>query len=331
MSDDVATPAPAPKRRITRKQAPLIFAGIVLGWVLLTVLLGGVARYEIVCLSCHSKTYAAAQTDGSHSSITCQRCHRSSGTAAWLNDGLAMQRRILSTVTFQGVKPTPLASDRGCRQCHAPAIAKTFTANGITVRHADFITAQCPQCHGGTGHRIAERTYPATRMDDCLQCHQTSPSNVDGCALCHVEAAPVSSESSQTVWRAVHGPNWDLTHGAGDLDTCDSCHPRAFCARCHDVVIPHPAEWPRRHGKRVVVLGDEECWTCHDDRWCDRCHRLPMPHADSFMEQHPKIARSTTDPTCLRCHDRIACDTCHTNAHVELKDAGTPHQKQVKP
>jgi hypothetical protein len=304
---------------------------VIIGWALLTILLGVIAPYDRLCLSCHSmREYADAVQQSDHASETCSDCHTTEGIAGFITDGLAMERRIAMTIVGAGVQPEPLDADSGCRSCHDDALRGVIKASGIAVRHADFAVVNCTQCHGGTGHAVPARVYAHARMDDCLNCHQTNALDAEGCRTCHTEEA-VDTGGRATPWGVMHGSNWRETHGAGDLETCSSCHAHDFCARCHGVTLPHPGEWPREHGSHVKSEGHDQCFTCHAEQWCADCHGLTMPHESRFAEEHQTFAQSVEDPLCLRCHESFGCQGCHERAHRPVQQFGTPHRRQVKP
>lgn len=323
------SPLPVVRRRTpSARRVASVAAIIFVAWLLSVAAFGLFARTERACVACHSMRVYDEARNPSHAAAPCGECHSSSGPLGVVVDGLAMQRRVISTTV--GRPPSPLApvSDTPCRDCHSQTRRSVVTSKGITVRHEEFWGSPCTMCHAGTGHELVGRSYSTTNMDDCLGCHRTSATDLVGCALCHGQPADERTTTAATPWRTTHGPEWKTTHGAGNLDTCDSCHDTKYCSRCHGTQIPHSPTWARSHGQVVLRLGKDNCRTCHEDTWCDSCHGMPMPHPDGFLADHSTSASSVSDAACLRCHDVASCEACHIgHTHPDVPGAGFPENK----
>lgn len=300
---------------------------VLTAWGAFAVALGASSRVDRTCSACHAmRPYVAAMADSGHASVGCGGCHSGTGLTSLAADGVAMQRRIMATVLGRAPSASTTVSDAPCRTCHAAELEKTIVAQGVAVRHSDFSDTPCVECHAGTGHALEARVYSTTHMDDCLTCHRTNSADLSGCTLCHVDDSGVRSQNSTTAWRTIHGANWQNTHGAGDLDTCGSCHPRSYCVRCHGTPVPHGGTWNRDHGATVLRNSDDGCATCHEASWCDECHTVPMPHDDSFTAAHPATTQGVDDPRCMRCHVAESCQDCHLkSAHPDVPGVGFSH------
>jgi len=105
---------------------------------------------------------------------------------------------------------------------------------------------------------------------------------------------------------------WRETHGMGDQDTCQTCHPADFCAKCHGVPVPHPIDFGASHGQ-AAIENPSACLTCHksEETFCDTCHGTEMPHPADYIQAHVTIAQGDSDPRCIRCHVQSDCSACH--------------------
>ncbi len=318
---------PRAQRRGIRQ---LLTGAVVLAavWVGGLLVLGVAAQADRTCVSCHSmRVYESAMADSDHDSTGCVACHGVPGPLGIAADGFALSRRISAHLVGRDPGGSAAHSDSTCRSCHAHVLSETVTANGIAVRHADFAATPCTECHAGTGHTLDDRVYSATHMDDCLTCHRTSASNLEGCRLCHV-AGSTDRRDTSTAWKVAHGPTWQTTHGSGDLETCRSCHPADYCTRCHGTPVPHPATWARGHGEEAIgAMKRASCETCHDPAWCERCHGVQMPHPDGFMAHHPSTTQGVSDARCMRCHEAQTCQECHLrSAHPAIPGVDFRHK-----
>ncbi len=312
---------------VVRRRQPrrvILVGGFVV--VMLALFASGMAvgTGAVGCVDCHAmQPYAEAHTESTHSGVPCTGCHVEAGALG----AAASASRGLGWIAAAAMDTTSVADavgDSACRSCHAPVLAKTVTASGIRVRHADFAEIRCTQCHAGVGHRLPEGWYLGIQMADCTECHRTSSGNLESCSVCHVDETDAARASGESAWRVTHGPTWPKTHGMGDLRSCTSCHSPAYCARCHEVELPHPSDWPKRHG-RAVTTNSDACFRCHESTWCVECHGVPMPHPAGFLPGHGAVVAEESEAVCLKCHSIQTCDECHyRSAHPNVPgvDAG---------
>jgi hypothetical protein len=232
-------PEPAPPRRITRAQALIIAAAVLVFAALSTVLLGAATRV-VACSACHSmRPYETAHAGTGHASIECDDCHASRGVLGLPADGVRAIRWIVREPFVDSVEPV-LLGDASCRRCHETMIEEVLVSS-VRVRHSDFEETPCGTCHGGTAHPVAGRWHIGPQMEDCLNCHRVSLNNVGACDVCHPAEATSASRERPSAWRASHGPGWEQAHGMGDLSGCPACHAPSTCEACHGVGLPHPA------------------------------------------------------------------------------------------
>jgi len=278
-----------------------------MAWISGAMVAGGVFG----CESCHAmRAYAEATTEAGHATVTCAECHTGDSLVA-ATTGAPRAWRWIESWSLGRAPTAQTAADTACRMCHESVTAQLIEAQGIRVRHSDFDDVSCTVCHSGTGHRLSDRLYLSTQMSDCTSCHRTSAVRVESCEQCHVGDADRSAGAS--AWRAVHGAGWRDAHGMGDLDGCTDCHTPAYCADCHGVALPHPAEWSRTHGGSAAQE-PAACESCHQARWCRSCHGMAMPHPEGFIAEHPIHAETLGYDTCYRCHTLQTCESCHVQS-----------------
>lgn len=292
--------------------------------------LGALSRADVVCTSCHAmRPYADATAATPHRLAGCVRCHSAAGAFGMLVDGLALQRRVQNAVLSRPVGSDAWTGDASCRSCHADVRKRMVVGDDdISVRHLDFYDVNCLECHAGTGHKLPKREYAAALMEDCTGCHRVSYLNDEACETCHASDWYAESSLTKTTWRVTHGPQWEDTHGMGDLTRCSMCHPQTYCVDCHGTVIPHAGDWPSRHGRGLGDSARSSCEKCHASSWCLDCHGIEMPHASWFLRDHSQIAEQSGDELCLRCHDSAGCDACHALAeHPDVPGVNRRHKR----
>lgn len=299
-------------RRAIAAWTSLAFLGV------LTVLLTGgslVAGGVFGCEGCHAmEGYAAAHAASPHEGTGCRDCHTRTGLAAAVVAAPRGVRWVSSAVI--GRSAAPVETDDGpCRDCHAGALAETVDTGGLRVRHSDFSEIACRMCHAGTAHVLGGRHYLGPQMEDCTGCHRTSATRVETCDTCHVGSRDRGQGAS--AWRAVHGAGWAEAHGMGDLGGCVDCHTPSYCARCHGLAMPHPANWATSHAG-TAVQDRTSCQSCHDPDWCAGCHGVEMPHAAGFIARHPDEVASSGPQVCYRCHALTLCESCHVKSSHPL-------------
>lgn len=284
-------------------------------WAFMIVAMGALADKSIGCTSCHAmKPYAQAQADGRHPTLLCATCHRTGGRLGWLQDGLGLQRMTLSQLIGRAPEGSSVA-DTACRSCHRVTLGATVTANAMRISHKELLGQKCVECHGATAHRLDKRLYGVPEMEACTECHPASARDSATCDFCHVPDSKRASNADKTQWRATHGPNWQTTHGAGDLSTCIHCHEQAKCASCHGVPVPHAPTWLKEHGSELTDSLRTQCLECHEGSWCSTCHGgVEMPHAAAFIKTHGPSAKDAGERRCLKCHTESGCNECHDRA-----------------
>lgn len=300
------------KQRLT---APVV-AGIVIATLFLILAVVGVAgSSNRACATCHSE-WAGAQLHTAHESTSCSACH-GPGLAGRIGLAVSVVGRMLPAKLVGGRVSGPVTetSAPACLACHNAVMNGVSSGStGLKIDHAKCAPgATCDTCHSTVAHGALTRWKREPIMQDCTACHAKSGAPVT-CTTCHV-GRTTSERLALGPWQVTHGPNWETTHGMGELDSCATCHPADYCSRCHKVPVPHPSNFGSQHG--VFAMQDRQsCLTCHQTQaFCDACHGIPMPHPTGFLKVHSSVAKSVDNPLCQRCHAKSTCELCHI-AHV---------------
>lgn len=269
------------------------------------------------CSACHlmKQNYLSWQKS-THAQARCLQCHQSKGFLSSLFTTAKIGRYFF--VTFLKIQPQALSaqvSSENCLECHPAITEKLRETGGIRISHREFNQAgyPCTKCHGQVAHSNEGRVRNFPTMDRCFDCHNdvTAPSR---CGLCHLE--PVKNRKIKptpgSAWALIHTSSATETHGLGDLKTCSICHQKAFCQKCHQINLPHEADWRYFHSLKALAK-PKSCFRCHQQKYCQDCHQLEMPHPTSFLIQHGEIFEKD-EGLCRRCHPLETCNFCHVES-----------------
>lgn len=301
-------------------RATILLVCALLAVVLVVVIAAGSS--SVACSACHQPQASATSASG-HASTGCYDCHLDDGLWS-LPQHKAAELLVMypGQVIGSNQKMLGETSRRACLRCHASVLDKVTTASGLRVKHAACATgSSCDPCHATAVHGKATGRLAYSSMEECVACHSQKDVSIE-CDTCHegkVEAQSLRAGS----WQVIHGSNWEKTHGMGDLQSCGPCHPGGYCAKCHNVEIPHPRSFGSTHGASAIEER-ASCEVCHEpEPFCDNCHGMPMPHPAGFLKGHGKTAESNDDPRCRRCHAMTDCAACHVG-HVHPGGATPP-------
>ena len=300
--------------RRARRVSIVIATLLVLGALLL--LDSTLGMQPAACASCHAE-FARGQEAGPHASLSCFSCHLESG--AWSRPGLTWQKwTVMYPRQVVGAPPRPArdVSRDACVSCHGDVANDSLVyGSGLRILHSVCVEppARCTACHGAVSHGQAVRWGQQPEMDACIACHVERSATLE-CDACHVGRLEIE-RLRRGPWRVTHGPEWSTTHAMGDYSSCVTCHEPDYCARCHDVPVPHPLTFGSTHGS-FARDGRDSCAACHQTEvFCDGCHGVAMPHPDDYLRVHSSDAVTMQDERCLSCHTSLACDGCHVR-HV---------------
>lgn len=155
-------------------------------------------------------------------------------------------------------------------------------------------------------------------MESCLRCHGQQGGVVE-CDTCH-QGRRAEERLVSGSWAVTHGPQWQKTHGMGDMYTCAACHARGSCDKCHGVGLPHDSKLRVEH-PALARDSRAKCASCHQPAFCSGCHGVQMPHPADFKQQHGSIAVQRGREVCQSCHVQTDCDRCHI-MHIHPGGAG---------
>lgn len=282
-----------------------------------------VGSLPAACSSCHAmKPFARQLKRSAHADVKCYSCHLANGGWDWpqfklTEVGRMYPRAIVGGTVAGSVTPT---GARSCIRCHEDVLMGTISSDGLRINHGVCASSgSCDNCHSTTAHGTAVRSPREPVMEDCTSCHARESAPTE-CNVCH-EGKLETERLAAGPWQITHGPSWQTTHGMGNITSCSTCHPVDYCVRCHQVSLPHPVDFPSRHGSDAVAA-PESCASCHSrERLCDTCHGIEMPHPAGFLREHSAIATSFTDEQCMKCHYESDCRRCHeTHVHPGASD-----------
>lgn len=276
------------------------------------------------CTMCHiakgkaqgssaSETTKVAMGYTPHKDIACVDCHVRKGFIPQVSFGIRETFSMIIPIINSDSFDSPNSYEPQCRGCHADLTA-TVENNGIRINHPLCATKDsCIACHKTTAHRTKDGPKGSYTMDGCYSCHDTIKTD-KGCTLCHSDKGDRTLQTDSS-WSVTHGPNWEKTHGMGNLSTCATCHKPETCEKCHGTGVPHTKTFFMLHGASAQDK-NQNCISCHKPKFCKDCHNgFEMPHPVGFLQAHSSIAKNSKDATCLYCHSSSDCTNCHA-AHV---------------
>lgn len=311
------------KERITEERLSLILQRTyfaVLSLVLLAIVyfnvVGLLGTLPVSCSPCHKQSYDAWKAS-SHSGTGCSSCHGGADVFSAVSSRLSLARMVPAQLTMIYKRPvTAKVPSIKCLQCHSDVATKTVQNGLMRVSHKEIISAgyECDYCHSTVAHGKSTVRKNVPEMEKCLGCHNGSAAS-GACEKCHIKIDVVGqTDRIAGNWQTTHGPNWRKLHGMGNLATCQSCHSKLFCNRCHKTELPHSAGWLATHGKEIdgSAEAQKSCLQCHKGALCKNCHTMEMPHPKTFLSQHSKIVKKEGTKACYACHFKEACIKCHS-------------------
>lgn len=303
-----------------RRSVALVITAVLATLFVVVIGAGVVATSEPACTYCHS-AISKAEPAQTHAAVRCTSCHAAGAIARVTFAGTVLSSMVPAQLAGKrDVGPVTETSRAACLSCHSDINSGvTPVSNGLRINHATCAPgASCDSCHSTVPHGVLTRWKRGPVMEECTACHTAQGAPLT-CDTCH--AGKSSTERiSVGPWQVTHGPNWQKTHGMGDLNSCGGCHAKDYCARCHGVPMPHDVAFGAQHGQ-LAEANMASCMTCHKTTaYCQACHGITMPHPADFLKVHASIAKTFDNPTCMRCHARESCDACH-NRHVHPGNA----------
>jgi hypothetical protein len=262
------------------------------------------------CGGCHAlRREADSLKQSTHKNINCISCHQKPGAAGFIEYLLGGAGNFSKWLLRADGTIKADVDDKSCDRCHSQISEIVLTKKGIAVSHQHFTNVgyRCTDCHNTVAHDEAVTNPSFAGIDKCVVCH-------DGKKVKKYPRLFDADKSGKTSWSVVHGTNKLKTHGAGNLNTCQGCHSRHFCRKCHQVDLPHTPSFTYEHGKLSMEKG-ATCFTCHKSGLCVSCHRVKMPHPVKWLAKHSSATPKIGEKVCQKCHSKYDCTDCH-ESHI---------------
>lgn len=267
------------------------------------------------CESCHSTGEFAVETEASpHAKERCVSCHVDPSVTGRLSFATREIFHMIIPVVKDLDRSYAAVPAERCLSCHTDIrIPGKQGSRGLFIDHVQCAPAtECGECHSITAHGAAT-TWPRTpRMESCYSCHGVT-NKVTSCDACHAPRREEQRVEAGT-FRVTHGPEWETTHGMGEMKSCSACHEPEKCAKCHGAGVPHGGNFLDTHAQ-FSTAPEAQCTSCHLETFCTGCHAYPMPHDEAFTIGHSDIVDADGEDGCLTCHDKLDCTNCH-ESHV---------------
>jgi len=327
MSEQVNQERTKGRKKLTLERAYFSALSLALAFVVYINVVSALGALSGFCGLCHASEHRGL-SDSGHTGINCNVCHGGSSVFGVLSGRAKLARMIPSQLT--GLYRRPVSTtvfNNTCLSCHDHINKQVIETEDIRVSHKEIIEAKysCGDCHSTVAHGKAAVRQNFAELGKCLTCHNNAGTS-GSCDICHIKNGTVEPMARiEGSWQISHGENWRKTHGMGNLNTCQACHSKLYCSRCHGIELPHSQAWLTTHGAEIKrsKLVESSCNQCHVGALCKNCHGMDVPHPKSFLPDHSKIVKRDGDKACYNCHLKEACTTCH-EYHVHQ---GIPQEK----
>jgi len=274
-----------------------------------------------LCIGCH-KPHAGSRAP---LAVACSSCHTQANSDQGFHQGAGQNGPV-------------------CRSCHKP---HAFNLSGRGP-------ALCLSCHGPRPFKNARTVRPATKHQNCVQCHQQTVNHQPSgekveCATCH-EDKPILANRGHQKCVGCHEP-----HSGEQRKACGSCHEdkaglvnkgHQKCVNCHE---PHSGKFKTACGSchkfelSTAPKDHKQCRNCHEEphaakvkKTCASCH---TDRTTGVHEKVPGGCRSchrphgplapTSRPACTSCHVQSRLPALHQNPnHSECTQCHRSHGPQ---
>ncbi len=161
-----------------------------------------------------------------------------------------------------------------CSSCHTPYSDHgklSWGKDACATCHSDL-----PMPHPADFRQKMGSVVKKVGFKTCLQCHDTEAGKTS-CTPCHVKPGPAK-------WEGITVPHAPHVEAGVECTTCHTPLAKhgglaitgAGCADCHEVVMPHPADFVDNHPAVAKKVGLDTCETCHKgglkNELCQQCH-----------------------------------------------------------
>jgi hypothetical protein len=255
-------------------------------------------------------TSVGVQAEPSHHQ-DCTGCHRSD-----VISNIADRTRMI-VAAFVGSSDSSASAvidSASCVRCHRDVFdGVTLGADhSMRMSHKEPYAAgiACIRCHQRLGHDGARSPV----MYSCVECHD-SVTAASECGTCHT-----GRPSDQATRHQPENSASKRTYTLAYLDSnrCYGCHRPAPCDSCHDVRLPHTADFLEDgHAYRAAWSGKRLCYRCHNAAECMDCHQSFAPGSNHYSGWERDHSSANPKAGCT-CHDRRRrqrtesfCTVCH--------------------
>jgi nitrate/TMAO reductase-like tetraheme cytochrome c subunit len=237
---------------------------------------------------------------------SCRRCHNNDLLFHPVSkNGIRVQHKHLIAAGFL------------CMRCHStqahgdavPEGSRTYPSmdqclichnNQYRAPDGQVATSRCDLCHTKPDYAAA----PATHKEPDWSTRHGAVGILSTCSACHVKKDACSKCHNGI--RMPHAAEWISEHGKdvearGDNEACNQCHDtEEYCKTCHQVAMPHPADFVNSHPVVTAQKGADTCFNCHVVANCQACHGLHAggdPQAHKLLRGAPFTLPATPAPS----------------------------------
>jgi hypothetical protein len=242
------------------------------------------ARLFTSCTTCHSGIATGREADVMPNPQQCATCHdgRTEQRVTWRPRRLEPSNLRFRHAVHERELRRSGDSALACVACHAQQNAATFMAAG---------RAEPERCIGCHAHRAPLHLAAAAQ-----------------CNSCHLPLREARALSVSRIARFPTPPSHDADfaadHGTAARASgasCQFCHTRESCARCHANAARLPEITALGSDARVAAMV----------ALLDTRYPVPASHRSlRFTEEHGPAARAA-NAGCANCHTSQSCLTCH--------------------
>jgi len=262
------------------------------------------------CVRCHEIEKSHAEWEKSaHKDVGCLSCHHEPGLFGYMIGVSEGADNLLTHFLYEERMTRAVVSNDSCLKCHGNVFNQTVSNDReIRIRHKDLVTGGmvCTNCHAGIAHET--KTGKVFAMNRCVSCHNGRTAKTD-CKSCHQQ--DIAYKPGQNL------DDWPKVKSLGL--TCVGCHKVETdqgCVNCHGLVLPHPAEFKRKHAMESEKSNGALCYKCHwdskmsENRMCG-CHDEGSIHGkpEGWYFRHRELARN--NGAGCNCHGLSFCQRCH--------------------
>lgn len=272
------------------------------------------------CLQCHNTDNRVYTPDvrllinhdiHSDADIRCTTCH----------NRVSHPEEGIDQVVEGNIKHDDWLNMDGCFRCHDQDPVDENTPTGACEACHTPILKLLPGSHeeknwytlyGDSSAHAKSATVESATADAARKRWQT-----------HLEDAGESHADLE-----LHNAAGRLVPAAG-VNSCYTCHKRAYCIACHGIDMPHQADFRTDHIEQGFAES-RVCGRCHARSaqeaqgvgFCSACHHPESTPGGQWTVQHAGIVRKSGSDGCLKCHEDSQCTYCHVSGTARFRELG---------